>query len=465
MSTRAPKPAALPRFGSLVSWSANTFYGLGQRVESGGGIYQASAQGVSGGVAPAGHGGAIVDGQVTWAWVTDIGPAWAPTTHYDLGATVTNDGGKLYECAKAGNSGAGPGPSGFGGAIVDGGCIWKYRSTAIATITEPTDATKDSGAVRGAALPADYFNWFCLVVYQWVLYLRDLVPADYGDGSDGSGTLDGAATVAGMVPGASTYKATRDLFFDDLTINAGIKLRMDGFRLYVRGVLTIAGGAPGGRIQVDGTPGVLGAGGKSGGHSIGGTAGILAIGGNGGNGGGSGAAGSSTTTSYALGGIGGVGGTGTGGAGGSVTMNTPAAADGSIRLPMSMLSGLLFGSGGAVPVNGGGGGGGGGGAAAVNGGGGGGGAGGVLLIAAYAVSLGSGAVLSAAGADGQSGNGDAGGGGGGGGGAILMRYHEQIGPVTPASAASVPGGVGGTALGAGGDGSGGAAGNLYIQQV
>jgi len=74
----------------------------------------------------------------------------------------------------------------------------------------------------------------------------------YGSGVDGSQTLDGAATILGMVPAGNVYTATRDLNLQDLTINTGVTLVMAGFRLYVAGTLTLAGTA---NLNFDGAAG------------------------------------------------------------------------------------------------------------------------------------------------------------------------------------------------------------------
>jgi len=55
---------------------------------------------------------------------------WAPLTPYAVGAKVTNDGGKIYECVAAGTTGdlAAGGPKGNAAAITDGSVTWKYVS-------------------------------------------------------------------------------------------------------------------------------------------------------------------------------------------------------------------------------------------------------------------------------------------------------------------------------------------------
>jgi hypothetical protein len=63
----------------------------------------------------------------------------------------------------------------------------------------------------------------------------------YGTGMDGDAVLDGSTTVLGMAPSASVYTMTRDMFFDDLTLNASVRLAPNGYRIFVKNVLTFAG--------------------------------------------------------------------------------------------------------------------------------------------------------------------------------------------------------------------------------
>ena len=61
----------------------------------------------------------------------------------------------------------------------------------------------------------------------------------YGSGHDGDAVLDGTSTVLGMAPTSSVYTMTRDMFFDDLTINANVRLMPAGYRIFVKNVLTM----------------------------------------------------------------------------------------------------------------------------------------------------------------------------------------------------------------------------------
>jgi hypothetical protein len=80
----------------------------------------------------------------------------------------------------------------------------------------------------------------------------------FGDGTDGSATLSGNATL------------TRDYNYENLTINTGITINTGGFRLYVRNTLTLNGTA-----TIQRTPNNGGNGGNSPGQA-GGTAGTSA---------------------------------------------------------------------------------------------------------------------------------------------------------------------------------------------
>ena len=60
----------------------------------------------------------------------------------------------------------------------------------------------------------------------------------YGDGSDGSPTWDGSTVVLGITPSASSYTLTRDIYLGSSTINIGISIITNGFRIFCNGTLT-----------------------------------------------------------------------------------------------------------------------------------------------------------------------------------------------------------------------------------
>jgi hypothetical protein len=75
----------------------------------------------------------------------------------------------------------------------------------------------------------------------WVAYYNEGVDSVYGTGSDGDRTLDGSTTILSMAPSASVYTMTRDLYFNNLTINTSCRLQPNGFRVFVKGTLRFAG--------------------------------------------------------------------------------------------------------------------------------------------------------------------------------------------------------------------------------
>lgn len=240
----------------------------------------------------------------------------------------------------------------------------------------------------------------------------------YGDGSDGDYTINGGTTTL-----------TRDMYYNDLTItNTGV-LKTDGFRVFVKGTLTIQAS---GTINDDGPAAAAGVGGIV---SL--TVGSLGKGASGGN---SEANGNNITNSE--GGAGGDGGGGSGGTGGTATVPSPQVGVFDLAIITTMF--LTTGK-----INGGAGGAGGGNNAGTGGGGGAG--GGVVMIAAHTiVNDGS---ISADGGAGANGSGGGDGGGGGGGGVVAVICNSYTGNDPTAD---------GGALGTGAaNGVAGTAGNVF----
>lgn len=73
----------------------------------------------------------------------------------------------------------------------------------------------------------------------WVSYYNESPDIVYGNGYDGDATLDGTTTVLGMVPSSSVYSMTSDLYFNDLTINASVRLAPNGYRIFVKNILKL----------------------------------------------------------------------------------------------------------------------------------------------------------------------------------------------------------------------------------
>jgi hypothetical protein len=75
----------------------------------------------------------------------------------------------------------------------------------------------------------------------WNAYFNEAVDSVYGTGADGDAVLDGTTTVLSMAPSASVYTMTRDMYFNDLTINASVRLAPNGYRIFVKGTLKFVG--------------------------------------------------------------------------------------------------------------------------------------------------------------------------------------------------------------------------------
>lgn len=67
----------------------------------------------------------------------------------------------------------------------------------------------------------------------------DAPDSAYGTGVDGDATLDGTSTVLGMIPVTNVYSMTSDLYFDDLSINNGVRLAPNGYRIFVKNTLSL----------------------------------------------------------------------------------------------------------------------------------------------------------------------------------------------------------------------------------
>ncbi len=301
----------------------------------------------------------------------------------------------------------------------------------------------------------------------------------FGDGSDGDVTISSGTTTL-----------TRDMYYNNLTVNGTGILRPAGYAIYVKNTLTVDN-TSGAYIHNDGGNGGNGpsggAGGTAGAASLGGrfkaglvgqaggTSGSNAAGGNGGNGGASGVF-SITNATGSAGGLGGTGAqargaVGTGGAVTSVTTMPPRTllnlnlleitGSGVVTFTQQSLSGGSGGGGGGAGGSGGGNGGSGGGS---------GGGGGVIIIGAKKLALTGAGCISAKGGNGGNGGvgasfgdavGSGGGGGGGAGGLIVLSYFEKTGTGT----AVVTGGTAGAGGAGGGNvsaGSNGVAGNNGI---
>jgi len=75
----------------------------------------------------------------------------------------------------------------------------------------------------------------------WNAYFNEGVDHVYGTGADGDAVLDGTTTILSMAPSASVYTMTRDMYFNDLTINTSCRLQPNGYRIFVKGTLRFMG--------------------------------------------------------------------------------------------------------------------------------------------------------------------------------------------------------------------------------
>lgn len=283
----------------------------------------------------------------------------------------------------------------------------------------------------------------------------------YGDGSDGAAVFDGTTTVLGIVPSVNVYTIPRDMFFTNCTVNSGVSLRTNSYRIFCRGTLTNNG-----TIHANGITSVNAASGTA-------TSATSTFGQNGGAGigGNSSAGGGSTAQSTAgMGGQGGTGGSGTsgtGGSGGAIAESSPA------RGALHSLPGAVIGSyqgwaGSFVsaPFQAGSGGGSGAGDG-TNSGGGGGGAGSPLGVFAYVIA-GTGAIQSRGGGGGAasaSSTTGAGGGGGGGGGYVVVMSSSVLAGAVAGQTIDAAGGAGGVGHGtAGTNGTSGGSGTVVLLQ-
>jgi hypothetical protein len=86
----------------------------------------------------------------------------------------------------------------------------------------------------------------------------------YGTGVDGSAVLDGSTTILGMEPSSSKYTMTSDLYFYNLTINTGVHLQPNGYRIFVKNQLTMGNNSRIGFTSGFSTPGSIAQGGAVG---------------------------------------------------------------------------------------------------------------------------------------------------------------------------------------------------------
>jgi hypothetical protein len=357
------------------------------------------------GVGTAGGGGGGGGTPVTWG-----------DPSLGLGTTADIDAGSIDEAIRRDatiaifDDGADPVDQDFGDTAVPGSEAWAAR--------RDHRHGMPSGSLAAIAAPSDR-GWF-------------------GDGSDGDVTISADTSLS------------RDMYYNNLTVNASRSLNTNGFRILVAGTLTNNGtihrggnrgndGSTGGAALANGT---LAGAPKGGDRAT--SSGSVA-----------GGAGTGTATS-GWGGNGGAGGQSSGGgAGGNAGTNSYTLTSQPRTLPMAV-NGAAQVLGTWTAVAGGSGGGAGGTTGILGSGGGGGSGGGVVVIAARKIVNGSGVVHAdgGAGGNGASNVGAGGGGGGGGGGVVILVYNQLTGPGTIRAAGGAKGLAGTVAPAAdGNDGS------------
>jgi hypothetical protein len=272
----------------------------------------------------------------------------------------------------------------------------------------------------------------------------------FGDGSDGTATLDGTATVAWASLAGSTYTMSRSAHLTGLTVNSGITLKPVGWAIYCRGIVTNNG-----TISADGVSASVGTAGGSSGSAY-------YFGGRGGGTGttGAGAAGSGASVGVGAAGIGGVGSSGAAGAAGTV-INTSTQF---FKLPIMIFMGYVPQSYNAntSAISGGPGGGSGGGDGTNVGGGGGGGGGPIIIFAFAFINGATGTLSSKGGTGGTPSAGNCGSGGGGSGGPVLVF---TLGPWLQSGTITLTAGPAGAKTGTGTVGASGSAGFSLNQLV
>ncbi len=255
--------------------------------------------------------------------------------------------------------------------------------------------------------------------------------AYYGDGSDGTITLDGANEATGFTRVGSVYTLTRDLYSRSLVINSGQTLQSNGFMIFCTGIVTNNGTIANNGTAAPGLSSVAGAGAPGGSLGAGGT------GGTGGKGSGvvGGVGGSVANSQGGSGGHGGKSETAEGGVGGTATAPTGGVRRNALSFFASTLGGGAGGGGGAGQA---------GGAEPGEVGGGGGGGGGVVLISASALEN-NGNITANAGSGGAGNNvgGQGNTGGGGGGGCVVTICRFLTGAGSRSANGAAQGGSGG----------------------
>jgi hypothetical protein len=82
----------------------------------------------------------------------------------------------------------------------------------------------------------------------WVAYYNESPDIVYGTGVDGDATLStttgGSSTYSAWATySSSVFSLTRDVFLNDVTIDANIRLQPNGYRIFIKGILRFSSGS------------------------------------------------------------------------------------------------------------------------------------------------------------------------------------------------------------------------------
>jgi len=333
----------------------------------------------------------------------------------------------------------------------DTGAVTDYTApgSAITALTGEVTATGPGSAaatISNAAVISKVLTGFVAssgtpVATDTILQAIEKLAGKSMSGFFGTG-VDGDATIT------SDTTLVRDMYYNNLTINAGVTLFPGGFRIHVLNTFTNNG-----TLDRQGNPSTGNAGG------LGLAAGSIGSAAAGGAGGGTVAGTAGTASSACIGSAAGSGGSGSGGAGGAAGGATvPTAAVGGVESMNLATRALIARDLAGTILNGGSGGGGGGGSGTAASGGGGGSGGGVIVVAARTF-LGTG-IVTAKGGNGASALLNNGGGGGGGGGGAIITITENDTTATGLTF-NITGGTAGGGLGAGVSGANGSTGRIF----
>ena len=113
----------------------------------------------------------------------------------------------------------------------------------------------------------------------WTAYYNEGADSAYGNGYDGDKTFDGTTTItlgdsSTIVPSSSVYSLTQDVYFNDLTISANVRIAPNGYRIFVKNMLKFNSGSTIGFTTGYSTAGSIAQGGAAAtavSHSLGGS--------------------------------------------------------------------------------------------------------------------------------------------------------------------------------------------------